>query len=62
MLNNKCNIIIITSDKCYKNIEIKKGYRPTDRLGGADPYSASKASAEIILYSYFNSFIKEKNF
>ena len=59
-LNNKCNIIIITSDKCYKNIEIKKGYRETDRLGGADPYSASKASAEIILYSYFNSFIKRK--
>ena len=59
-LKKKCNIIIITSDKCYENREVKKGYKETDRFGGKDPYSASKASAEIILYSYFNSFIKKK--
>ncbi len=60
-LKKKCNIIIITSDKCYENREVKKGYKETDRFGGKDPYSASKASAEIILYSYFNSFIKKKD-
>ena len=49
------------SDKCYENIEIKKGYKETDRLGGKDPYSASKASAEIILHSYYNSFICKKD-
>ena len=59
-LKKKCNIIIITSDKCYENREVKKGYKETDRFGGKDPYSASKASAEIILHSYFKSFIRKK--
>ena len=60
-IKKRCNVIIITSDKCYENIEIKKGYKETDRLGGKDPYSASKASAEIILHSYYNSFICKKD-
>lgn len=51
-------IVIITSDKCYKNEEWVWGYRETDRLGGADPYSASKACAEIIAQSYFQSFFQ----
>jgi CDP-glucose 4,6-dehydratase len=59
---DKKNIgIIITSDKCYKNLEQKKGYIETDILGGIDPYSASKASAEILFHSYYKTFIKDKN-
>ncbi|MBD5553608.1 MAG: CDP-glucose 4,6-dehydratase [Desulfovibrio sp.] len=50
--------VIITSDKCYRNNEWVFGYRETDRLGGADPYSASKACAEIISHSYFDSFFQ----
>ena len=38
----------ITSDKCYENKEQSKGYKENDQLGGKDPYSASKASAEIL--------------
>ena len=49
-------IIIITSDKVYKNNEWKYGYRENDALGGHDPYSASKACVEIISNSYMNSF------
>ena len=62
LLKNKCTAVIITSDKVYKNFEIKRGYRETDKLGGYDPYSASKASAELILQSYIKSyFFKKKN-
>jgi len=59
-LNKKCAVVLVTSDKCYKNIESKKGYKETDRLGGDDPYSASKASCEILIHSYINSFFKKK--
>ena len=55
-----CIAVIITSDKVYKNKEIKRGYKENDILGGVDPYSASKASAELIIDSYFNSFLKYK--
>ena len=54
------SIVIITSDKCYRNIEIERGYREDDRLGGIDPYSASKACAEIISESYYRSFYEQK--
>ncbi|MDC3104604.1 CDP-glucose 4,6-dehydratase [Candidatus Pelagibacter bacterium] len=57
-LKSKCTIIIITSDKVYKNIEVKKGYKENDILGGEDPYSASKASAELAIHSYIKSFLK----
>ena len=61
-LTNNCIAIIITSDKSYKNLEIKRGYREEDILGGIDPYSSSKASAELIIQTYFNSYlIKKKN-
>jgi len=60
-LNKKCVGIIVTSDKCYKNLEQNKGYKETDILGGVDPYSASKASAEILFHSYFKTFIENKN-
>ena len=56
----KCIIVLITSDKSYKNLEIKRGYKEDDMLGGIDPYSASKASAELIIKSYFESFLNKK--
>lgn len=49
-------VINVTSDKCYENKEWLYGYRETDPLGGKDPYSASKAAAEIITRSYWHSF------
>ena len=56
----KCNSVLITSDKSYKNFEIKRGYVEDDILGGDDPYSASKASAEFAINSYFKSFLNRK--
>lgn len=55
-LNNQCVVILITTDKVYENKEWHYPYRETDRLGGYDPYSASKACAELIISSYRNSF------
>ena len=49
-------VIIVTSDKCYKNLNIFKRYKEGDELGGNDPYSASKAMAEMITHSMRNSF------
>ena len=60
-LNKKCTAILITSDKCYKNIEVTKGYKETDELGGDDFYSSSKASAELLINSFYKSFVKDKN-
>ena len=51
-------LVLITSDKCYRNDEWVFGYRETDHLGGYDPYSASKGCAEIIAKAYFESFFK----
>jgi CDP-glucose 4,6-dehydratase len=50
------SLIYVTSDKCYKNKEWLWGYRENDELGGHDPYSASKAAAEIVFSSYWDSF------
>lgn len=50
------SIIIITTDKCYENQESSIGYKETDRLGGHDPYSASKASTELLVSSYRKAF------
>jgi len=57
--DNPCSVVIITSDKCYDNVEWHYGYREIDRLGGKDPYSGSKAAAELIINSYVNSFFKD---
>jgi len=54
--NSKATCLIITSDKCYKNYNTGKSFIESDVLGGSDPYSASKASAEIIFQSYIESF------
>ena len=54
--------MFITSDKVYKNLEINRGYNENDILGDYDPYSASKASADLAIQSYYKSFInKNKN-
>lgn len=55
-----CRLIIITSDKCYDNVEWVWGYKETDAVGGKDIYSGSKGAAECIFKSYFNSFYKNK--
>ena len=55
-LKKHCTAIIITSDKSYKNLEIKRGYKENDILGGKDPYSGSKAAAELVIQSYISSF------
>lgn len=49
-------IINVTSDKCYENTGKKEGYSETDPMGGHDPYSASKACAEIVARSYRSAF------
>ena len=51
-------IVVITTDKCYENCEWPWGYRENDRLGGHDPYSASKASAELVAASYRSAFFR----
>ena len=61
---NKCDsvssLVFITSDKCYENLEWVWGYRETDALGGHDPYSSSKAAAEILFSSYSRSYFHSK--
>ena len=59
-LNNTCTAIMVTTDKVYENREWDFGYRETDRLGGYDPYSASKAAAEIGISSWRSSFCGSK--
>ncbi len=54
------SLVYITSDKCYWNSEWVWGYREIDPLGGADPYSASKASAEHVFKSYYLSYFKDR--
>ena len=49
-------VVVVTSDKCYENLERPEGYREDDPLGGHDPYSASKAAAELIAAAYRRSF------
>jgi CDP-glucose 4,6-dehydratase len=53
-----CAAVFVTTDKCYENREWLHGYRETDALGGRDPYSASKAAAELIIASYRHSFFQ----
>lgn len=55
-------VVIITSDKCYENKGYVWGYREFDPLGGKDPYSASKACAELVTASYRNSFFPPEEY
>ena len=60
-LKNLKSLVTITTDKVYKNKEWDFPYREIDELGGVDPYSASKASVELVINSYRESFYKAKN-
>lgn len=55
-LKKPCTVVLITTDKVYENQEWIYPYRETDRLGGYDPYSASKACAELVINCYSQSF------
>lgn len=59
--NHPCSIVIVTTDKVYKNNEWLFGYREVDELGGYDPYSASKAALEIAVSSWRDSFCNDKS-
>jgi CDP-glucose 4,6-dehydratase len=54
------SLVYITSDKCYENVEWVWGYRENDRLGGHDPYSASKGAAEIVFSAYARSYFSSR--
>ncbi len=55
-----CTSVFITTDKVYENLESEYAYTEDDKLGGYDPYSASKATCEIAISSYVRSFFGEK--
>jgi CDP-glucose 4,6-dehydratase len=59
LLEKACTVVLITTDKVYENLEWHYPYRENDRLGGYDPYSASKACAELVISSYRNSFFNK---
>lgn len=61
-LNLKTSIILVSTDKCYENMEWLYGYRENDKMGGYDPYSASKGAMEIIVSSYKRSFFDPMNY
>jgi CDP-glucose 4,6-dehydratase len=58
---NKCIILNVTSDKCYENKELSRGYTEEDRIGGYDPYSSSKGCSELITTAYQKSFFNSSN-
>jgi len=58
--NKECSVVVITSDKCYENVEWAWGYKETDQLGGRDIYSGSKGAAEVIFHAYYSSFFMGK--
>jgi CDP-glucose 4,6-dehydratase len=61
-LENGCAVLVVTSDKCYRNNEWVWGYRENDPLGGHDPYSASKGCAELVAQAYAHSFFPAETF
>jgi len=56
LMEKPCIAVMITTDKVYENHETGQAYKESDRLGGYDPYSASKACAELVIDSYRKSF------
>lgn len=60
-IDHECNVVLITSDKAYDNVEWEWGYKETDPLGGKDIYSGSKGAAELVIKSYFHSFIESNS-
>ena len=61
ILEKPCAVVMVTTDKVYANREWNYGYRENDRLGGHDPYSASKAAAELAIASWRDSFCGNKS-
>ncbi len=61
-LNKKCICVVVTTDKVYSNLEKHYAYKESDKLGGYDPYSASKAAAEIVTESYRLSYFNPAGF
>ena len=61
-LKKEVTSVIITSDKCYDNLELERGYNEKDLLGGKDIYSGSKGAAELIIKSFYNSFFKNHEY
>lgn len=57
-LSRPCAAVFVTTDKCYENREWLHAYRETDALGGYDPYSSSKAMAELAIAAYRQSFFR----
>ena len=57
----KCVAVMITSDKCYDNVEWIWGYKETDTMGGKDIYSGSKGGAELVIKSYYHSFFQKEH-
>jgi CDP-glucose 4,6-dehydratase len=53
-------IVNVTSDKCYQNQELDRGYHEEDNLGGYDPYSSSKACSELVTQAYSYSYLKNR--
>jgi CDP-glucose 4,6-dehydratase len=61
-LGQPCAVVNITSDKCYENKEWVWGYREDDNLGGHDPYSNSKACAELVTSAFRDSYFRAEDF
>lgn len=61
-LKNRCDVVVITTDKVYENIEQDIAYKESDRLNGFDPYSNSKACCELVCDSYRNSFFNPADY
>jgi CDP-glucose 4,6-dehydratase len=61
-LNKNCTAVMITTDKVYHNNESGEAYSESDKLGGYDPYSGSKAAAEIVIDVYRKSFFNTENY
>ena len=61
-LDGPCTVVLITTDKVYENQEWVYPYRETDRLGGYDPYSASKACAELVINCYAQSYFNPADY
>ena len=58
LINHKCTLVVVTSDKAYDNVEQVWGYKENDNMGGKDIYSGSKGAAELVIKSYYHSFFK----
>lgn len=61
-LDKPCEVVIITTDKCYENKETARPYTEDDSMGGYDPYSASKGACELVVSSYRRSFFHPNDY